>query len=383
MKLGPRGRVTAVVGMTLALAACGSDNNVVQPPVQPQQPVQEQPAQPVGSTPPPAAAGFNCASGTLNGEGSSAQANAVSAWVEQYQAKCSGVTINYNATGSGAGIKQFLANQVDWAGSDSVLKPEEAEQAKARCGGNEAWNLPTAVGPVAVAYNLPGLTGVVLDAATIAKIFTGKITSWDDQALKDLNPSLSLPTKPIKVFFRSDESGTTDNFQKYLAAAGLGEWTAEASKSFKGGVGEGQPQNAGVQQAVKATDGGIGYMEYSFAKDAQLGVAKVKHSGGEIELTPANAGLALKSATAAGSGNDLGLKLNYQTADANAYPIILVTYQIVCSKGLDASKTALLRSFLSYTASPEGQAAIGEIGYGSLPEDLSAKVIAALNAVSA
>lgn len=368
--------------MTLALAACGSDNNVVQ---QPQQPAAQQPVQqPVVSTQAPVSGGnAACAAGTLNGEGSSAQGNAISTWISEYQAKCQGVTINYNGTGSGAGIKQFGAGQVDWAGSDSALKPEEIEAAKARCGGNEAWNLPMAVGPIAVAYNLSGVTGLVLDAATIAKIFNGTIKSWDDAAIKALNPSLTLPAKEIKVFFRSDESGTTENFEKYLAASGLGEWKGTPSKMFSGGVGEGQPKSAGVQQATKATDGGISYMEYSYAKDGGLGVAKVQHGGGTVELTPASAGAALASATPVGTGNDLALKVNYTTSDANAYPIILVTYEIVCSKGLEAGKTALLRSFFSWTASAEGQQVIGDIGYGTLPTDLAAKVVAALTAVSA
>lgn len=362
----------------LALAACGSDNNVAS-----QQPAAAPPQQVANPAPAANNSGITCATGTLNGEGSSAQANAMSAWVSAYQAACQGVTINYNATGSGAGVKQFIANQVDWGGSDSALKPEEVEQAKARCGGNEAWNLPVVVGPIAVAYNLPGISGLVLDAATVAKIFKGSITNWDDQAIKDLNPSLSMPSKPIKVFFRSDESGTTDNFQRYLAGAGLGEWTTAPSKSFTGGVGEGQPQSAGVQQATKATDGGISYMEYSFAKDAGLGVAKIRHSGGDVELTPANAGVALQAASIIGTGNDLAMKLDYGLSTANAYPIILVTYEIVCSKGLDATKLALLKSFFSWAASPAGQQLIGDIGYGTLPSDLSGKVIAALNAMSA
>jgi phosphate transport system substrate-binding protein len=379
VKLRPTGRSTVLVAGLLALAACGSDNNTVtsqQPAAAPPPPVPV--ANPVNTS------GITCATGTLNGEGSSAQGNAITAWVSEYQAACQGVTINYNGTGSGAGIKQFIAGQVDFAGTDSVLKPEEVEAAKARCGGNEAWNLPMAVGPIAVAYNLAGVSGLVLDAATTAKIFNGTITTWDDQAIKDLNPSLALPAgKAIKVFFRSDESGTTENFEKYLSAAGLGEWKGAPSKMFSGGVGEGQPKSAGVQQATKATDGGIAYMEYSFAKDAGLAVATIRHAGGDVPLTPANAGTALQAASQSGAGNDLALKLDYGLSTPNAYPIILVTYEVVCSKGMDATRTALLKNFFSWTASAAGQQAIGEIGYGTLPADLAAKVVAALNSVSA
>jgi phosphate transport system substrate-binding protein len=290
--------------------------------------------------------------------------------------------VNYNATGSGAGVKQFIAGQVDWAGSDSALKPEEVGPAKTRCKDNDAWNIPMTVGPIAVAYNLPGVDSVVLDGPTIAKIFTGQIKSWDDKAIKDLNPDATLPSKAIKVFFRSDESGTTDNFLKYLAAAGGGAYSGTPSKKFDGGAGEGKAQSAGVQQAVGATEGGIAYIEYSFAKDANLGVAKVKTGGDPIELTAETAGKALAAASAAGSGNDLKLKLDYATKEAGAYPIVLVTYEIVCSKGLDKAKAETLKGFLSYIGSTDGQKAISDIGYGTLPDDLESKVLDSIKAIS-
>ena len=387
MKLRPHGRVAVTLGACLALAACGSNNNTA---TTNQQPVNVAPVSTI-ETPSAAATsassssnGITCSgSGTLNGEGSTAQANAISTWVSTYQAACSGVTINYNGTGSGAGVKQFTANQVDWAGSDSALKPEEIGPAKARCGGNDVYDIPMAVGPIAVAYNLSGLSGLVLDGPSIAKIFSGKITKWDDDAIKALNAGVTLPSKDIKVFFRSDESGTTDNFQKYLAAAGGGNFTGAMGKAFSGGVGEGQAKSAGVQQAVKATDGGIAYIEYSYAKDANLGVAKVKTGGDPVELTAENAGKALAAATLVGTGNDLTLKLDYTTSSPGADPIVLVTYEIVCSKGLDATKTGILKSFLSYLSSSAGQSAISSIGYGSLPPDLVAKVTATIAAISA
>jgi phosphate transport system substrate-binding protein len=388
VKFRPHGRVAVAVGACLALAACGSNNNTA---TTNQQPVN---VAPVSTVQTPAAAattasttssnGITCAgSGTLNGEGSTAQANAISTWVSTYQGACSGVTINYNGTGSGAGVKQFTANQVDWAGSDSALKPEEIDPAKARCGGNDVYDIPMAVGPIAVAYNLSGISGLVLDGPTIAKIFSGKVSKWDDQAIKDLNAGVTLPSKDIKVFFRSDESGTTDNFQKYMAAAGGGNFTGAMGKAFSGGIGEGQAKSAGVQQAVKATDGGIAYIEYSYAKDANLGVAKVKTGGDPVELTAENAGKALAAASLVGTGNDLTLKLDYTTSAPGAYPIVLVTYEIVCAKGLDATKTGILKSFLSYLSSSAGQSAISAIGYGTLPPDLVARVTATIAAISA
>jgi phosphate transport system substrate-binding protein len=330
-------------------------------------------------------AGITCGTGTLNGEGSTAQANAISQWVSDYQAQCKNSTINYNGTGSGAGIKQFLAGQVDWAGSDASLSADQATGAKQHCGGNDAWNLPMAVGPIAVAYNVSGVsTGLILDGPTIAKIFTGKVTKWNDPAIAGLNSGVTLPDKDIKVFFRSDESGTTINFERYLSAAGGGNFAPTPALAFNGGVGEGQAKSAGVQQAIKATDGGIGYDEYSYARDGNLSMAKILTSSGgtPVELTAQSAGQALTAAQQLGTGNDLAMKLDYATSAAGAYPIVLVTYEIVCSKGMSAEKTALLKGFLNYTGSAAGQQSITGLGYGTLPTDLAAKVATALAAIT-
>ena len=164
------------------------------------------------------AAAADCFSGTLNGEGSTAQKNAIEAAIKAYQTACSDATINYNATGSGAGIKQFTGKQVDFAGSDSALKTDEATAAKTACG-SDAWNLPMVAGPIAIAYNVKGVSNLVLNADVAAKIFNGVVTTWNDPAITALNSGATLPAAPIKVFFRSDESGTTENFTNYLKAA--------------------------------------------------------------------------------------------------------------------------------------------------------------------
>ncbi|HEX3826217.1 MAG TPA: phosphate ABC transporter substrate-binding protein PstS [Sporichthyaceae bacterium] len=391
MKFRRHGRLPVLLAAGLSLAACNTNNNssTTAAPASTSAPASSSaPSSSSGSSTQGGAttAGITCGTGTLNGEGSTAQANAISQWVSDYQAQCKGSTINYNGTGSGAGIKQFLAGQVDWAGSDASLDPTtEAPLAKQHCGGNDAWNLPMAVGPIAVSYNVSGVaSGLVLDGPTIAKIFTGKVTKWNDPAIAALNSGVTLPDKEIKVFFRSDDSGTTQNFEKYLAAAGGGAYTGTPAKQFNGGVGEGQAKSAGVQQAVKATDGGIGYLEYSFAKDGNLSIANVTTStrGTPVALSAQSAGQALAAATQVGTGNDLSMKLDYATTTAGAYPIVLVTYEIVCSKGMSADKTALLKGFLSYTSSTAGQQSISALGYGTLPADLAAKVSTALAAIT-
>jgi phosphate transport system substrate-binding protein len=325
----------------------------------------------------------------LNAEGSSAQKNAIEEVIAKYNEKCADVTVNYNPTGSGAGIKQFNASQVDFAGSDSALKTEgsdgavsEADAAAKRCANNPALNLPMVIGPVAIAYNVDGLDKLILDGATAAKIFQGTVKTWNAPEIAKLNPGVTLPSAPISVFFRSDESGTTENFTKYLAAAGGGAWTGKPAKKWTG-TGAGKEKSAGVAEGVKSTENSITYVEWSYAVDNKLGVAQIDNgSGTPVELSAESAGKALAAAKPAGTGSDLSMKLDYATKEAGAYPIILVTYEIACSKGLPAEKTALVKSFLSYFASTEGQSSLTELNYAPLPDAIRTKVDAAIQSIS-
>lgn len=360
----------ALVG-ALTLTACGSDNNT-------------------GTTAGSGGTGSNgtstCPTGTLNAEGSSAQKNAIEEAIAAYGKQCPDVTVNYNPTGSGAGIKQFTAGQVDFAGSDSALKTEpagsaEVDAAKKRCQGNPAWDLPMVTGPIAIAYKLSGVSSLTITPELAANIFNGKITSWDDAALAKVNPGVKLPAKPIRVFFRSDESGTTDNFTKWLNGAAPTAWTAQPAKKWTG-KGEGKEKSAGVTDAVNSTEGGITYVEWSYARDAKLGIAKVDNGGGAVELTSDTVAKAVATATQKGTGNDLALKLDYATKQPGAYPVILVTYEIVCSKGLDPAKTTLVKSFLTSFAGTEFQKTLPDLGYAPLPEQLRTKVAAAIEQIS-
>jgi phosphate transport system substrate-binding protein len=361
----------AVAGV-ITLAACGSDNTGASD------------AAGGGG----AAGSGPCASGTLSAEGSTAQQNAIEEVIASFQSACPDATVNYNPTGSGAGIKQFTAGQVDFAGSDSALKTEpvdgavEADAAAQRCGGNPAWDLPMVAGPIALAYNLPGVQQVVLTPDLSAKILLGQVRTWNDPAITAVNPGTSLPSRGIKVFYRSDDSGTTENLEKYLAAAAPSVWDAKPSKTWAGAVGEGREKSAGVAEGVKSTEGAIGYMEWSFAKDNQLGVAQVDNGGGPVELTGDSAGKFVAVAKPAGEGNDLRLTLDYTTKAAGTYPIVLVTYEIVCSKGLPADRTALVKAFLTHFASPEVQSSLGDLQYAPLPDAVRSKVQAAIQAIS-
>ena len=376
MKIQSRRRFASVTGAalvgTLALSACGSDNNATATP------------KASGNT----TAATNCPTGTLNGEGSSAQKNAIEQAISDFQAACSGATVNYNPTGSGAGIKQFIAGQVDFAGSDSALKDKPAagatniEQADAdKACGSPAWNLPMVTGPIAVAYNVKGVDKLILTPAVTAKIFNGLIKTWNDPAIAAINPGVNLPAQAIKVFFRSDESGTTDNFTKYLKAAAASDWPADPGKKWTG-KGEGKEKSAGVANAVKSTDGGVTYAEWSYAKDNKLGIAQIDNGSGPVELTGESVGKAVTAATQTGQGNDLKLKLDYATKEAGAYPILLVTYEIVCSKAKDPAKAKLVKAFLKSFAAPAEQTKLQEIGYAPLPASVQTKVAAAIDALS-
>ena len=366
MKLQRFYRAAAVVAVgALALTACGSDNN----------------AGTGGSD--QAASSTDCATGTLNAEGSSAQKNAIEEVISGYTGECSDATVNYNPTGSGAGIKQFNAGQVDFAGSDSALNPDkgEVEAAKKRCQGNDAWNLPMVAGPIAIAYNLQGVDKLVLTPQVAAKIFKGDIKKWDDPAIAAANKDAKLPSQAIKVFFRSDESGTTENFTKYLGGAAGDVWTAKPAKTWDG-TGEGREKSAGVSEGVKGTAGSITYVEWSYAKDNKLGIAQVDNGAGPVELTGEAVAKAVAAAKPDGQGNDLRLKLDYTTKEQGAYPILLVTYEIVCSKGLDAQKTKLVKDFLTYFSSTDTQKSLEDIGYAPLPDEVRSKVETAVKAIS-
>jgi len=376
VKIQSRRRLASVTGIalvgTFAISGCGSDNN--------------------SSASPSAGAGkagaVDCAKGTLTGEGSSAQKNAIEQAITDFQTACTGATINYNPTGSGAGIKQFIAGQVGFAGSDSALKtkPKEGatniEQADAdKTCGSPAWNIPMVTGPIAVAYNVKGVDKLILTPAVTAKIFNGLIKTWNDPAIAAINPGVTLPATPVTVFFRSDESGTTENFTKYLNTAAPKDWAAKPAKKWTG-KGQGKEKSAGVAAGVKATDGGITYVEWSYAKDNKLGIAQVDNGAGPVELSSAAVGKAVSAAKQTGTGNDLALKLDYATKEAGAYPILLVTYEIVCSKGKDPAQAKLTQAFLKSFAAADMQTKLQEIGYAPLPADIQAKVLTSVNALS-
>jgi phosphate transport system substrate-binding protein len=357
----------------LLLSACGTDNN----------------AAPPSAAPSDTAAAITVDCGgkpALKASGSSAQANAMTRFVAAYELTCDGFTLDYTSNGSGAGVSEFIGGQTDLGGSDSPLNADKGEPAAAatRCA-SPAWNLPVVFGPIAITFNVSGVDALVLDGPTAAKIFNGAIKTWDDPAIAALNKKAKLPSEAINVIFRSDQSGTTDNFQKYLTGASEGAWTQGAGKVFNGGVGEGAKGNEGTSAAIKATEGAVTYNEWSFAVNQGLKQASVITSAGPdpVTITTATVGKTIEGATVSGTGNDLVLDTSsfYLPTAKGAYPIVLATYEIVCSKYADADTGKAVKAFLASTIT-NGQTGLADNGYIPIPDTFKGKLIDAINAIS-
>lgn len=361
--------IAGAAAIALALTACGSDDTSGG-----------------GSTDSASGAEVSCPTGDISGAGSSAQANAMDEWINGYGAVCDTNKVQYDGTaGSGAGISNFTGKQIDWAGSDSALSESKGEIAAAATAcGSPAWNLPMVVGPIALAYKLDGVTDLTLTPAVASEILLGKITTWNDSKIAAINSGVSLPNTPISVFYRSDDSGTTQNVETYLHTAAPDDFTDTPDKTWSnnaGAVGSGVKGSSGIQKAVQDTDGAIGYVEYSYAEDGGLSVAKIDNGGGAVELSADSASKAVASAEVTGTDGDVSLKLDYATKTAGAYPLVLVTYEIVCSKYADAAKAEGIKSFLTYT-SGDGQSALTDLGYAPLPDAVLTQVKDSVSKIS-
>ena len=364
------GAVASAAALTLLLSACSASNDDDKT---------SSTSDPATSSAPVAAS----LSGELNGAGASTQQVAMETWRAAFQSANPDLTINYDPVGSGGGRTQFLDGSVAWAGSDAALSDDEYTQAQTRCGADGAINLPVYVSPIAVTFNLDGITSLDMDAATIAKIFDGKITTWNDPAIASQNPDVTLPASAITIVHRSDESGTTKNFTDYLQKASAGAWPYDASGDWANDLGESGEQTAGVIQIIQGTTGTIGY-----ADESQVGsLGKVSVKVGDTYNAPSaeGAAIALAASTPAGKNgaNDLAFDLDRTTTTADAYPVMLSSYVIVCQKYDDPAVAANVTGFLEYVVSADGQAAAAaSAGSAPLSTDLSAKITTILQGIA-
>jgi phosphate transport system substrate-binding protein len=322
----------------------------------------------------------------ITASGSTAQANAMKQFVDAYSKACKGQNLSYTANGSASGVADFLAGKTDFAGSDLPLTGDQYAAAKQRCGGVDAWNLPVVFGPIGITYNLNAIDSLVLDAPTLARIFNGSITRWDDPAITAMNAS--MPPENIHVVYRADPSGTTAHFQAYLQAASSGVWDKGTGKIFNGGVGTGAHGNIGTSAEVKNTEGAISYNELSFAMQEGLFAAQIKTPASRKSLRPVRIGAdtvgkTITNAKVIGKGNDLVLDTTsfYNPTQPDVYPIVMVTYEIVCSKYSSADVGQAVKAFLQAAVGP-GQVDLDKNGYIPLPPDFQGRVFDAVDAIT-
>jgi phosphate transport system substrate-binding protein len=366
-----KNKMSALAGcvvLGLGLAACGSSGSSSSS-------SSSSSTSAASSTPAKTATAPPAASGTISGAGSTFAAPVY----EQWASAQSGLTFNYQAVGSGAGLTAIESKIVDFGASDPPLKPAD-EEAIAK-NGSPAVQIPMFLGAITVSYNVSGLkAGLKLDGKTVGDIFLGKVKTWNDAEIKALNPGVALPSTPVTVIHRSDSSGTTSGFTSFLS---------EVDAEFKSKVGEGKEVpwptgtggkgNAGVAGAVKQTVGAVGYVEQAYALQNSFTYAAIKNKAGTyVEPT-------LASTTAAGEGvkipANLGLKV-VNSAAPTAYPITSQTFIVVnkdvCKAGgpggEDAAKNVV--KFIDYGLG-EGQKVLGQADYAALPAAIATKSKAA------
>lgn len=351
----------AILALSLVLVACSNNNTST-----------------TGAT-----GGSQGLSGELTGAGASSQQAAMQAWVAGFNAENPDVTINYDPVGSGGGREQFTAGAVDFAGSDAYLDDDELAAAQEVCGGGDnVIELPTYISPIAVIFNLEGVDSLNMTPDLIARIFNEEITVWSDPAIAEVNPDADLPDLAITPVHRSDESGTTENFVDYLAQAAPDAWPHEVGGDWPLSSGEAAQGTSGVVNAVGSGDGTIGYADASQVGD--LGVVSVEVGGQFVEYSPEAAAAIVDAATTVeGRGTyDFAVDLD-RTPDGDAYPIVLLSYELACTQYDDQTKADLVKSFLSYVISEAGQQIAAEnAGSAPISDSVRSQAQGAVDAIS-
>jgi phosphate transport system substrate-binding protein len=325
-------------------------------------------------------------SGQIAGAGSSAQQAAQEAWIAEFENEHSSATISYDPVGSGGGREQFVAGGTAYGGSDAALEEDEGELQGAidRCKPGELIEIPDYISPIAVVYNLNGVESLQLDPETLAKIFNQEITSWNDPAIANDNPGAELPSTRIIPVNRSDESGTTENFVDYLSKVAPKTWTYPVEGNWPVKGGEAAQGTSGVVEAVNAGEGTIGYADESQA--GELGIAKIKVGSEYVEPSAEAAAKILEespeNAALAKSPYMFPFELDRETEASGTYPIVLTSYLMACTRYGSADEAALVKAYLEYAVSPEGQeVAQQNAGSAPLSESLREKIAPALEAI--
>jgi len=360
------GALAAATVLTLALAACSSSSETSGTP--------SSSASHTATQPP--------LTGALNGSGSSAQGAAMDAWRAAFQDANPGVTVNYDPVGSGGGRTAFLDGTVAFAGSDALLSADEVTKSVTTCGPEGAIHIPVYISPIDVVFNLDGVKSLKLTADTIAKIFDGKITMWNDPAIAADNAGATLPASAITVVHRSDNSGTTSNFTDYLEKAST-SWPYKHGGDWPNAIGEGGAKTSGVVSIVQGTKGTIGYVDASQA--GTFGLVSIKVGSAFTAPSTQGAAIAVENSPIADGANgqfDLAYKLDRTTTVAGAYPLALVSYHILCAHYADANTGNLVVGFEKYVVSSAGQdLAASAAGSAPIGDKVGALALASVNSI--
>ena len=353
----------AVVALTLALGACSSSSSSSSPSTGSS-----------GGGSSSSGGGSASVSGTLNGSGSTFQLAFQQAAIAAYKSVQPNLTVNYGGGGSGKGRTDLAAGTVNFAGSDSTIPAKEASGFT----GKTVLYFPVVIGPITLSYNLSGVSSLKLTPSTIAGIFSGKIKTWNDAAIKADNSGVSLPSTAITLAVRSDSSGTTANFSNFLVLSAGSAWTLGTSSTIKwpstARAGSG---NAGVAQIVKSTPGAIGYVDYADAKASTLTFASVKNKAGSF-IAPSTA-----SATAACQNATVKPDVTFSclwTAGAQSYPITYQSWDLVFQKQSSASTAAGLKAYIGYLLG-DGQKLLSQLNYAPLPSNIDQQAVAQLSKI--
>ena len=357
-----RAIVPGIAALALAMAGCSASN---------------EPSSPEGG-------GDSSLSGELSGGGASSQEAAQNAWRAGFQTANPDVVVNYDPIGSGGGREQFIGGGYPFTGTDSYLSEDdgEVEGAQERCGGDYV-EVPNYVSPIAVIFNVEGVDQLNLSPDTIAGIFNDEITTWDDPAIAEDNPDAQLPSANITAVHRSDESGTTENFTNYLGTVAEDAWPHGEVGEWPIKAGEGANGTSGVVSAVQNGSNTIGYADASQAGD--LGTANVGVGDEFTEPSPEAAAkiLDVSPRVEGRPEGDMAFDLDYLTEESGTYPIVLTSYMVACSSYEDAEQGELVKAYISYILSEEGQAeAADNAGSAPLSAELSEEAQGIIDGIS-
>jgi phosphate transport system substrate-binding protein len=349
----------AIVGVAIAglvLAGCGGNDNSG------------------GTSNAGTSGGSNLASlsGSIKGSGSSFQDAFDQEVISQFKSAAPNATVTYNSVGSGTGKKEFGQGLTDFAGTDSLVKEGDGPAP------GSYMYVPTVAAPITVSYNLSGVDKLQLSPDTLAKIFSTSIKKWNDPAIAADNPGVNLPDKNITVAHRSDGSGTTSNFTKFLAAAAPTTWKLGSGDTVNWPAStQGAEKNTGVAQIIKQTDGAVGYVDFSDATELKLSFASIKNKAGQF-VAPT-----LDGASAAVENAEVKDDLSYSplnTDGATSYPITSPTYVMIKPKYDDAQKAELVKGFVRYMLT-DGQSIAKDVNFAPLPSSLQQKALAQLDKI--